>query len=47
MDSPKQADLLANLKLLHPAVELLQATDPDKLTPRDAMDLIYKLSQLV
>ena len=44
---PKQADLLANLKLLHPAVELLQAVDPDKLTPRDAMDLVYKLCQLV
>ena len=27
----------------HPAVELLENLDPDSLTPREALDLIYKL----
>jgi DNA mismatch repair protein MutS len=29
----------------HPAVELLRASDPDTLTPRDALDLLYRLRQ--
>jgi DNA mismatch repair protein MutS len=27
----------------HPALDLLATVDPDSLTPREALDLIYKL----
>jgi DNA mismatch repair protein MutS len=30
----------------HPAVELLQESDPDALTPRQALDLLYRLKNL-
>jgi DNA mismatch repair protein MutS len=29
----------------HPALELLRAADPDTLTPRDALDFLYRLRQ--
>jgi DNA mismatch repair protein MutS len=29
----------------HPALELLRAADPDSLTPRDALELVYRLRQ--
>ncbi|MES2219060.1 MAG: DNA mismatch repair protein MutS [Pseudomonadota bacterium] len=45
--TPRQADLLASVAMTHPAVELLKTTNPDKLTPREALDLLYKLSQIV
>ena len=31
----------------HPAIDMLQDCDPDALTPRDALDLLYRLSRLV
>jgi DNA mismatch repair protein MutS len=30
----------------HPAVDLLESVDPDALTPRDALELLYKLKKL-
>jgi DNA mismatch repair protein MutS len=30
----------------HPALDLLDATDPDELTPRDALELVYRLRKL-
>src|SRR5690606_8931425 len=30
----------------HPAVEALEALDPDALTPREALEMIYKLKSL-
>jgi DNA mismatch repair protein MutS len=30
----------------HPAVDLLESVDPDALTPRDALELLYKLKRL-
>jgi DNA mismatch repair protein MutS len=30
-----------------PAVEVLRALDPDTLTPRDALDLLYRLKKMV
>ncbi|MGZ8267228.1 MAG: MutS-related protein, partial [Burkholderiales bacterium] len=29
----------------HPALELLRSADPDSLTPRDALELVYRLRQ--
>ena len=31
----------------HPAIELLENLDPDSLTPREALDLIYKLKDRI
>ncbi len=31
---------------LHPIAELLEAIDPDALTPREALDLVYRLKRL-
>jgi DNA mismatch repair protein MutS len=30
----------------HPALDLLDAVNPDELTPRDALELVYKLKML-
>ncbi len=30
----------------HPAVDLLESVDPDELTPRDALELLYRLKRL-
>lgn len=38
---PQQADLFANLP--HPALDLLARTEPDDLTPRAALELLYAL----
>ena len=38
---PQQADLFANL--LHPVLEQLSTLDPDQLTPRAALELLYRL----
>lgn len=38
-----EAEDLEPLVEAHPAVELLENLDPDSLTPREALDLIYKL----
>jgi DNA mismatch repair protein MutS len=32
---------------LEPLAEMLAETDPDALTPRDALDLLYRLRQLL
>jgi DNA mismatch repair protein MutS len=51
-DSP-QADLFAALAPAapeapqeHPALAALREVDPDALSPRDALDLVYRLSRL-
>jgi DNA mismatch repair protein MutS len=31
----------------HPSVEQLKAIDPDSLTPREALDVLYKLKQMI
>jgi DNA mismatch repair protein MutS len=45
--SPQQKDLFAQLVPEHPAVALLKITDPDKLTPREALEVLYKLNQML
>ncbi len=39
---PVQADLFA-MAAVHPAVKLLDEIDPDKLTPREALECLYRL----
>jgi DNA mismatch repair protein MutS len=29
----------------HPAIEMLRAVDPDSMTPREALDTLYRLRQ--
>ena len=41
--NPAQNDLFAPQH--HPALELLSAADPDALTPRQALELIYRLKK--
>ena len=41
-----QSDLFASAEP-HPAVELIESTDPDNMTPRQAMELLYTLRGLV
>jgi len=44
--NPAQADLFAILdKSEHPVVEMLKGLDPDKLTPREALDLVFALKE--
>jgi DNA mismatch repair protein MutS len=31
--------------LQHPSLELLRSADPDAMTPREALDLLYRLRQ--
>jgi DNA mismatch repair protein MutS len=31
----------------HPAIDRLQAIDPDRLTPREALDALYELRALL
>src|SRR5690606_7193080 len=40
-----QNDLFASLPG-HPALDILDATDPDQLTPRQAQELLYRLKEL-
>jgi DNA mismatch repair protein MutS len=40
-----QQDLFASLPS-HPALDILDATDPDQLTPRQAQELLYRLKEL-
>lgn len=40
-----QNDLFAAIPEEHPAIKLLNAIDPDKLTPREALDFIFKLKE--
>ncbi|MDY6983620.1 MAG: hypothetical protein SV422_11075, partial [Pseudomonadota bacterium] len=40
-----QSDLFASLPG-HPALDILDATDPDQLTPRQAQELLYRLKEL-
>ena len=41
-----QSDLFASAEP-HPAVELIESTDPDNMSPRQAMELLYTLRGLV
>lgn len=43
---PLQADLFSSSRQEHPAMKLLSEIDPDKLTPREALDVIYQLCRL-
>jgi DNA mismatch repair protein MutS len=36
-------DQLSIFQMEHPVVERLRALDPDRLTPREALDLLYQL----
>ena len=38
-----QADLFAKIETAHPIISQLQELNPDKLTPKEALDLIYLL----
>jgi DNA mismatch repair protein MutS len=40
-----QDDLFASLPS-HPALDILEQTDPDQLTPRQAQELLYRLKEL-
>jgi DNA mismatch repair protein MutS len=40
-----QDDLFASLPS-HPALDILDATDPDQLSPRQAQELLYRLKEL-
>src|SRR5690606_38143231 len=40
-----QSDLFASLPA-HPALDILDDTDPDQLTPRQAQELLYRLKDL-
>jgi DNA mismatch repair protein MutS len=40
-----QNDLFASLPN-HPALDLLDAAEPDQLTPRQAQELLYRLKEL-
>lgn len=44
---PKQADLFASLNEPHPAVVELQALQPDLLSPREALDKLYVLKNML
>jgi DNA mismatch repair protein MutS len=44
-----QGDLFsapAHKELPHPAIEALRETDPDALSPKEALDLIYRLKKM-
>jgi DNA mismatch repair protein MutS len=43
--APRQADIFASLEPENQALVLLKNIDPDKLSPREAMDLIYQLKE--
>ena len=47
VEPPAQNDLFAASMQPHPAIETLAAADPDSLTPREALDLVYKLRGLL
>lgn len=48
--NPQGALFAANAKKpeapSHPALEALRGADPDALSPKDALDLLYKLKRL-
>jgi DNA mismatch repair protein MutS len=44
---PQQRDLFAELKEEHPVVEQLRDINPDNLTPREALDLVYLLKDSI
>jgi DNA mismatch repair protein MutS len=49
VDSRAQGDLFAappaETPRDHPALELLRRSDPDALSPKEALDLLYRLRQ--
>lgn len=44
---PCQLDIFANQEKLHPVVQLLQDLNPDTLSPKEALELIYQCKSLV
>ncbi len=44
--APAQPDLFAAAPVPSPALEALQAVEPDELSPRQALDLLYQLKSL-
>lgn len=47
LQEPQQHDLFAVTKDVHPAVTQLQAINPDQLTAKEALDLLYQLKASV
>lgn len=45
-NSPVQSDLFSTPAPPHPAVEYLNKLEPDNVSPRQALDLIYKLKEM-
>lgn len=45
LNKPIQADIFASSQLENPAIAMLKDINPDKLSPREAMDLIYQLKE--
>ncbi|MBX3709743.1 MAG: DNA mismatch repair protein MutS [Gammaproteobacteria bacterium] len=43
---PKQGDLLEEVEMEHPVIVRLREINPDQLTPKEALDLIYDLTKL-
>lgn len=41
---PEQRDLFAEVEEVHPVIMQLQEINPDQLTPKEALELIYQLS---
>jgi DNA mismatch repair protein MutS len=41
---PEQRDLFAEVEDVHPVIMQLQEINPDQLTPKEALELIYQLS---
>lgn len=44
---PHQIDLFAVKPTVHPVVDMLQAIDPDQLTPREALEALFRLKEVV
>ena len=45
--APLQNDLFAMDQKEHPALKLLEDSDPDDLTPRQALDIMFKMKNLI
>ena len=46
MKNPIQTELFIEEKM-HPAIELLKEVDANNLTPREALEELYKLKELI
>jgi len=45
-EPPLQGDLFAPVDLAHSVLKRLQAVDPDRMTPRQALEWLYQLKAL-